>query len=353
MPNPSPDPATQQRAVEDLRLAALETSLNRLQAEHEANRERTLALQARLVKAESGRYANPLVYALLSLVLLLAAAVVYLAQRQRHLKRLASRPPWWTASAGPSSLNELPESSFQSRFDEPLPAMTPKDVWPISPSRLKKATISEVDSGAGSTDPSSAIADAAPPTAPMALNASTSASPSLWDEPKRAVAVEELIDLEQQAEFFRVLGQEQAAVDLLMEHVKQREGKGGVSSPMPYLKLLDIHRRRGDREDYERLRERFNLRFSAYAPPWGADLTGGLHLEDYPEVLAQVQRLWVLPKNAMTGLETLLFRHEPTDTTFELPAYLQLLFLYSVARDLVESEIDPSKVDLDLPMDAA
>ena len=92
-----------------------------------------------------------------------------------------------------------------------------------------------------------------------------------------AASVEELIDLEQQADFFVVLGQDEAAIDLLMGHVRST---GGVS-PLPYLKLLEIYRRRGEREAYERVRERFNRRFNAYAPDWDADLQQGRALDEY------------------------------------------------------------------------
>ncbi len=334
----SAPPPSEDRALAEGRLAALEASLNRLQAENEASKARMLALQARLQQAESARYANPLVFALLALVLLMAAALVFMFRRQRRLK--LQRPPWWDASVMPSS---QADSSLHSRFDDPLPPMTPQDVWPTQPPPLSRAKPVARPSPA----PVQAAAvqqSAAPLTAPMPL---AGGEPDLsLITPKRPVAVEELIDLEQQAEFFRVLGQEQSAIDLLMSHLRE----SGASSPMPYLKLLDIHRRRGDRDDYERIRSRFNERFSAYAPEWGSDLGAGGSLENYPDVLAELQRLWVAPKQAMARLETLLFRHDDADTTFELPAYLQLLFLFSVARDLADTEIDPNTVDLLLPI---
>ena len=321
------------------RLAALEASLNKLQAENEANKSRMLALQARLQQAESARYANPLVFALLALLLLMAAALVFMFKRQRRLK--LQRPPWWDASAMPSS---QADSSLHSRFDDPLPPMTPQDVWPTRPPPLSRSKPMAGQSPAPAQAAASAPRSAAPPTAPMPL---AGGEPGLsLIPPKRPVAVEELIDLEQQAEFFRVLGQEQSAIELLMSHLRE----SGASSPMPYLKLLDIHRRRGDRDDYERIRARFNERFSAYAPEWGADLGAGGTLENYPDVLSELQRLWVAPKQAMARLETLLFRHDDADTTFELPAYLQLLFRFSVARDLADTEIDPNTVDLLLPI---
>ena len=46
-----------------------------------------------------------------------------------------------------------------------------------------------------------------------------------------------------------MLGQDEAAIDLLVEHLRQ----SGGGSPLPYLKLLEIHRRRDERRDYERI----------------------------------------------------------------------------------------------------
>ena len=122
----------------------------------------------------------------------------------------------------------------------------------------------------------------------------------------RDVSIEELIDLEQQAEFFVVLGQDDAAIDLLMGHIRS----SGGTSPLPYLKLLEIYRRQGDRESYERTRERFNHRFNAYAPDWDSDLQHGRSLDEYPNVMRRLQARWDEPLDAMTELEALMFRRD-------------------------------------------
>ena len=160
------------------------------------------------------------------------------------------------------------------------------------------------------------------------------------------MTIEELIDLEQQADFFVVLGQDDAAIELLVEHVRQTGG----GSPLPYLKLLEIHRRRGDRADYERTRTRFNHRFNAYAPEWDVDLASGRSLEDYTGILPRLQQVWTKPIDAMAELESLLFRRSRGEL-FELPAYREVLFLYALARDLLDREAAGSgSVDLLLPM---
>ena len=166
------------------------------------------------------------------------------------------------------------------------------------------------------------------------------------EAPPRDMTIEELIDLEQQAEFFVVLGQDDAAVDLLVEHLRNTGG----GSPLPYLKLLEIFRRRGERADYERMRVRFNQRFNAYAPDWDADLMAGRTLDSYPGVLPRLQQVWERPLDAMAELEALLFRKSRGDL-FELPAYREVLLLYSMARDLLDRESAGSgSVDLLLPL---
>jgi hypothetical protein len=278
-------------------------------------------LQARIKEAESQRYANPLVYALAAMSGLLALAVAALWRRQ---SRARNEPKWWgtvaPSAAAPSRLPE-PDEGPQSQFaDEPEVLKPPAKVV-VTPEPAKPMT--------------------------WADSRQTEPAPDLVPEPRRDLSVEELIDLEQQAEFFVVLGQDDAAIDLLMGHVRST---GGIS-PLPYLKLLEIYRRRGDRSAYERIRERFNRRFNAYAPDWDADLQQGRSLEDYPATIARLEALWVMPSRVMETLEASLFRRDETEEAFDLPAYRELLFLYAVARDFAHKADDGNSVDLLLPID--
>ena len=160
------------------------------------------------------------------------------------------------------------------------------------------------------------------------------------------MSIEELIDLEQQAEFFVVLGQDDAAIDLLIGHIRATGG----TSPLPYLKLLEIYRRLGDRESYERTRERFNHRFNAYAPDWDSDLQHGRSLDEYPGIVQRLQLAWPTPLDAMAELEALMFRRDGGEL-FELPAYREVLFLYSMARDLLDHQGGPpTSIDVLLPL---
>jgi hypothetical protein len=163
-------------------------------------------------------------------------------------------------------------------------------------------------------------------------------------------SMEELIDLEQQAEFFVVLGQDEAAIALLGGYLDE----AGGGSPLPYLQLLEIHQRRDDRASYEDVREAFHRHFNAFAPEWSSDLHFGRALEEYPQAIARLQALWPTPLHAMQSLDNLLFRRSEGDDTFDFPAYRELLFLYSIARELAGNvETDFGSIDLFLPLEDA
>ena len=329
-----------QLAKERQRIQVLEDGLAKLRSDSQATQKALAAMQLRLKEAESERYANPLVYGLAWLSALLALAVGFLLWRQAR----GGPAQWWAA----------PPPAPAPAKSEPRPLHTPSiaGVLVSEPQPLDGPT-----TGAGAFDiptviddddddpprrPGVAVAPLAPYTPPPAP------VQAALTEPTRELSVEELIDLEQQAEFFVVLGQDEAAIELLMSHVRS---DGGIS-PLPYLKLLEIYRRRGEREAYERIRDRFNRRFNAYAPDWESDLQQGRTLEYYPDSIARLQALWATPSRAMETLDASLFRRNKTDETFDLPAYRELLFLYSISRDLAEhgSTLPVGEVDLLLPL---
>jgi hypothetical protein len=125
-------------------------------------------------------------------------------------------------------------------------------------------------------------------------------------------------------------------------------------SPLPYLQLLELHQRRADHAAYERVRESFNSRFHAFAPEWSDDIHFGREIEEYPQTIARLQALWPTPLSAMQALDSLLFRRHAGDDTFDFPAYRELLFLYSIARELSgHVETDFGSIDVLLPLEDA
>ena len=249
----------------------------------------------------------------------------------RSRSRSARRDPQWWAQQAP-----LPARAVEVASE---PAITAPPQAPPPPAAPKRAVVAQQP----------ALVDRSRPM--WADSRLTEAPPDMVPEPRRDLSVEELIDLEQQAEFFVVLGQDEAAIDLLMGHVRNT---GGIS-PLPYLKLLEIYKRRGDRSAYERIRERFNRRFNAYAPDWDSDLQQGKSLEDYPRTMVKLEGLWGFPQRVMEVLDAMLFRRDDAEEAYDLPAYRELLFLYSVARDFTTRGSGESSegqgVDLLLPLD--
>jgi hypothetical protein len=306
------------------RVAALETTVAQLRAEADANRAIAAELRTRLAQADGGgRWTTPLLVlaaALLALTAWLATRLRAAAQERDRAWRAAAAA---TAAQGPGvPVSQLPMVNTEI------------------PAAVAAAGAPTVATPRPPAPPDSAFDPAIPPT--QVLPVGSAAEP----EAARDVTIEELLDLEQQAEFFIVLGQEEAAVDLLVDHLRNTGG----GSPLPYLKLLEIYRRRDERDAYERTRTRFNHRFNAYAPEWDADLLAGRTLEDYPGVIPRLQQVWPRPLDAMAELEALLFRKSRGEL-FDLPAYREVLFLYSLARDLLDREsADSGNVDLLLPL---
>ena len=214
--------------------------------------------------------------------------------------------------------------------------------------------------GAASLPPVAAEPPAAeepprPPALPLAERpefvSSTRPVPQLFsipDTPAPLLSADALIDLEQQADFFLALGQDDAAVERLVAELRTVDGH----SPMPWLKLLALHRRRGDRAAYQRALDRFRQRFGPHGPEWEHADDPQRGLDDYPEAVARLQALWPKPQDVMTLLERLVGGCEPT-LVLTLAASQDALLRYQLARSYMPgAEPAPTPdVDLLLPMD--
>lgn len=324
------------------RIAALERTVGQLRAQAATQDEQAARLAAQLAASDRpSRWLAPLV----ALVLLLAGLAAWLAwrlaaaQRRREVdwRQAVARPP--AAAAAPAREPTAPIPLVTSEIAPASPQAQGYPAWPPPAA----PAVPEAGAAAAAVDERRG----APASEPAMERTQVLAGPGQAEgAAARDVSVDELIDLEQQAEFFVVLGQDEAAIDLLVEHLRSTGG----GSALPYLKLLEIYHRRGEREAYERTRARFNRRFNAYAPEWGADLAHGRTLEDYPAVLPRLERAWPQPIDAMAELETLLFR-KARGELFELPAYRDVLFLYALARDRLDREaLAGGSVDLLLPL---
>ncbi len=372
------------------RIATLERTVEQLRGEAKASGDVVAQLRARLAQADgSSRWLWPL----LALAAFMSGLAGWLAwrmsrmqtqQQQMWRQAAAPAPAPGPGDVTPSKMPTAPIPFVTSEIHMPpapvparprpgpaWPPAAPADNWaaPPAPRRVEPEEVRTEAHAFARTEPRKpASLDTAvlshllrhtsdePPTAGERQAAAAMQRTEVLPAHARAdeassrdVSIEELIDLEQQAEFFVVLGQDEAAVDLLVDHLRNTGG----GSPLPYLKLLEIHHRRGDKAAYERMRTRFNHRFNAYAPEWDmgeAGLHGGRSLEDYAGIVPRLQQVWSRPLDAMAELEALLFRKSRGEL-FDLPAYREVLFLYSLARDLLDREAaDTGNVDLLLPL---
>lgn len=344
------------------RVASMEKQVAALQAEAQQSRDLAAQMRSRLTSAEgAAKWLTPLLLALVAL----AGMAGWLAWKLRQLQA-SQQAAWRQAAAADAAAQRPPVATSQ------LPLVTSEIMAPstvpgasglaaLRPLGLDDVSAAAPLAGAAEAPTAAAgrayapyphlVTSPAVPESPMERTLVLPPQPlppsSAVDRASsRDVSIDELLDLEQQAEFFIVLGQEEAAIDLLVDHLRDTGG----GSPLPYLKLLEIYRRRGDREAYERTRTRFNHRFNAYAPDWDTDLTHGRALEDYAGVLPRLQQVWPKPLDAMAELEALLFRKSRGEL-FDLPAYREVLFLYALARDLLDrAPADAGSVDLLLPL---
>ncbi len=358
-------------AAANQRAAALESTVQQLKAQAQEQLTVNERLRSALAQADgASRWTLPL--AIVSALLL--GICVWLGRRVMSLQAQADRRGG--GGGGPPSLTaSVRTSRFPLDADPPAAAAPAAAAHPSTPNPSRAAA----DANGRTSVPAWPAAAPAPtpgfsapetwlPTLDTVVEPSKAAAPTkrAIEGPESAiertdpslqslqvarlalrdVSIEELIDLEQQADFFVALDQDDAAISLLTDHLHQSHG----ASPLPYLKLLEIYRRRGDLADYERTRVRFNQRFNAYAPDWEVGLQSGRGLDDYPDVMPRLVQAWARPLDSMAELEALLFRKSRGEL-FDLPAYREVLFLYSIARDLMEREAaDSGTVDVLLPI---
>lgn len=365
-------PASAASAPPDLqaeRMAGLEASLKKLQDEQRATLAQMQGLRLQLERAQGERYGGPLVYVLGLLCIALGAAAFYF-RRSREQERQLNESAWWS---------DVKHSMRESAADE-VRAPAPRAVVPPPAPRISSAEEMEEHTIVlpGLSVDAGPHAMPEPETVPVAVSSAPAAHPEpdhepvsftlvepAADSPAPAPAaaqptgrinVEDLIDLEQQVEFFLVLGQDDAALELLNKRID-----GDASEvPWPYLKALSLHQRAGRLAEFEALARRYAEHLGQMQPEWAQNLEGEGGLADQPEMLKQVQRRWSSSASCMALLQALLVGHAETRRppeplargALDLAVLADLLTLYGVARDLSEHEVRSEDIDLFLPLDA-
>jgi hypothetical protein len=331
------------------RAADMQKSIDALRQEAQANREAVARLTRALEEAQGG--APGWLWAVLAGLGGLSALLLL---RLRRLQQGGTDAPWWSANAAPVA--EPPVHGSKATSSGPAttalaPSRSLESVTPPTGSPLASLPfVANLQPGATASSPASVAEETVSHLPEVAARSDWDALPS--------VSLDELLDLQQQAEFFSVLGQDGAAGKLLAEHLAQTRG----DYPLPYLQLMDICRRRSDKAGFERVRSRFQQRFGVSWPDWHEQPEEQRRLEDCQDLLLELELVWKDPAQAMVALEGLLRACDRKDS-LEPTVQSDLLFLYTLARDLKDrSERAPQLVagaavsgalDLDLDMSAS
>ncbi len=363
-PEPASSPTPAANAAAQERVTQLEAELARVRAESREVKEalRQLSSQLRQPQAADRNW----LLMLAGISLLLAAACGWLFFQLQRLRR-ASQEAWW------AQLSDAEERRPGRTTPSSLaPLVVPPETWPSPDEPDERPTAmatqatpvdipTDDDAGQDFLNSNLPPADDAPDTVPVSDDAvslqlldmpqSDTGLQPLQTLPERAdaqgVSVEELIDLEQQVDFFMVLGQHEAAVDLL----SQRLHETGRHTALPHLKLLEILQRHGDQAGFERVAREFGERFHAQAPVWSDDIAAGEGLLAYAQASELIIQSWRDAAMTMQLIQTLLAHGDPDGRAFDLAAYRDILMLYAVARDISEHEVRGADIDLFLPLD--
>lgn len=288
-------------------------------------------------------YRDPMTWLLTLALSLLAGAAAFYFSRWRDQRAHRERAYWQAlhaaegaggAAVAPPSPGIAPpvvsaaavlpdEGQHQATRPQPRPMAWPPAPLPAAPS------------------------EAAPSLhATQLLPVQAVAAPVLSDE---LTVADDLLDLQQQVDFLQLLGQHEAAADLLATRLTR-----GQAGAMPYLLLMELCQQRGEPEVFAELVKQFEARFGTLAPQWSQSLARGRSLDGCPSVIAHLQVVWAEPATAMKMLQDLLAQGGgPGVPHFDLPAYRDLLTLYSVARDLLEAGLRGDEVDVMLPIDSS
>lgn len=270
-----------------------------------------LALQKRNAELEAQRLAAPANHektSWLNYLFITLAVIVLLSLaewlRRRHIQRqMAAELAIW---------NELAPEVEQQAFDSGLDA----DESPTALVNDKKAEL------AGKPD--------------------FQAMPAILHDPgheQAGTTVNE--DILEQAEVFVAHGRANLAIVLLQDHLADFPDL----SPEPWLMLLDLLKRDGERVAYEaagtECRRHFNVAIANFDAPLQDDLSS---IEDFPHIVRQLQQVWGRPET-IPYLDDLIYnRRLEARQGFGRNAYLEILLLRSIAGASESGESSPDAI---------
>lgn len=315
------------------KLAALEAEADQLRKAGAQSQSNIGELTAQLNEARDQRYRNWLVYLLGALLLLALLALLMVSRRRPAQAGSEASRAWWSAApedkVGPERVRKSGPTAPVATMPAPVGAGLDLDLD-------RDSSLDELKRLSGTA----VLENEAQPESAAALPSRDRRdfSPSALGI-SRSVATEELFDVQQQADFFVSLGEDEQAIQVLRNHLAESH----EPSPLAYLDLFKLYHRLGRREDYDALRDEFNHVFNAGAPPFNRYTDGGRGLEAYETAFSRIQSLWPEPR-VLDLIEESIFRDVSDDEVevFDLEAYRELLLLHAMAKDLIQRDEPPA-----------
>ena len=307
------------------RIMALERDVRSLS---ELTRRNAAALELMREQTEKARgERNVMAQVAVALALLIALAAVAFAWAVR--KNSAAGAAWWGGRA----------DERESEFDSEMPSRAAGS----AAAAARAATLPPKDSQPGRPADSSPLRPPehlapAPPSPAFVSSRAWANSDFQGSYPgsgARMLKAEELIDIQQQADFFLSIGQPERAITLLETHLQQQS----ETSALAWFDLLDIYHSAGQREDYDRIRSGFHERFNAHVPEFEDYHSDQGGLEDYGRALSRIMSLWPSSRVLEVIEDSLLRKPGTADSeTFGLEAYRELVLLYNIAKEVAQDE---------------
>ncbi|MDD5030632.1 MAG: hypothetical protein PHH58_14225 [Rhodoferax sp.] len=149
----------------------------------------------------------------------------------------------------------------------------------------------------------------------------------------RAVKVAELLEVQQQADFFISLGQYDQGVAILRKHISEKAD----TNALLYFDLLKIFHLQGRQQDYDLVCREFTGVFNVKVPEFADFGQPSRGLETYQNIMSQIVELWPSEKVLNVIEESIFCKPGRDHQAFDSEAYRDLLLLYSVARELIDS----------------
>lgn len=335
----------EEMARDSQRIQQLQGDVKALLAQAAKNEASLVAMRERLDRAESDRVPAWLVYALLVVVAIGAAAIVVLWNRRD--------PSAWRSGIA------------TSEQAEPVrPAMTPVQVesdteggGPITQTEAAKpAVLKQQGRPAGTPQ----FLDSRPFESYVTVNAPADASHSdllafgeagLYHPDFNS---SKMFDLRLQAEFFAKLGKLDEAIEALEKRIRENS----KDCPLIFLELLRVANQHSLKTDFRQFRDEMTAVFNVNVPEFALFRDEGRGLEAYPGVLSHITQLWPRPQ-VMDVIEAciLVTPGEKNAAPFDLAAFRDLVMLHGLVHfqtyspngaDSAMGEMDSEHVSLDL-----